>query len=513
MIQLFSPLLLVITGITLVIIHLRRGPFQFPWLVAASSSLAAFLSLVVLRLLYPFQQGMVTWNLQDPLDLSFKILWDEVSWAYSLVVAVLLLGALLTDIIRASESEWGEWTANLFIGGLTILGLFSGNLFTLLAMMAILDVTILFVQLSLQQEPGRIHRSIGGLATRTAGTGLIVLAALIGAGQTESFSIIVLLVLLGGYLLRLGILPSGWAEFDVKDRGRRLGTLLSSGPVALVMIFLSRLMVIQLPESQFNLVLGILVLPAIMVSLLWALRGDEIGNRALWIFGFGTLAVLAAFRGLPEATLAWGSALLMAGGSLFFYSWRERWTLVFPLVAVWGISGLALSATWDGAGLYSAPLPLLLLFFLLVQAAFMAGYLTSALVSGSVLEAPERWVRVLYPVGLALILVVWFLLAWLPWKGLEWLGANPIWPGFIATTGGLGIWLGIRRWGIPESVPILGTQIVSFGRWVLGLFREMMDLFSRFLGFLTVVVEGRGGVLWAILFLLLLISLLASLAV
>ena len=510
--QLFPPFLLLATGIALLTINLRQPRFQFSWLVAASGSLAAYLALIVLRLFYPFQNGVNSWVLGNSIDLALRFQWDSLAWKFSLAMAVLLLGSLLTDILRASEPEWGEWTATLMIGGLVILGTLSANLFSLLVIMALIDLAILFIQLSYNQEPVKIRRALGGFGARTMGLGSIVLVALVSDGEAVAVWPFLLLILLLGFFLRMGVLPAGWAGLDTWSRERRLGTIVAFAPVATALIFLFRAMTVPLGADEYNLTLALLILPAFIVGLLWAVRRDSIAARSLWIFGVGTLALLSALRGLEEASTAWGLALLLAGALLYFYTWRQRWMRVIPLVAVWGASSLALSATWDGAALYAPPVPFLLYFFLILQAGLLAGYLSKARAEGQMLEATERWIQVLYPSGLVLIALTWFLLAWLPWKGIEWLGANPIWPGFVATAIGLGIWFGRRRWWSSERWETLGLSVTAQWNRFVELLGEAIDLIRRLLGFLTIVLEGRGGVLWAILLLTLLISLLASLA-
>ena len=52
------------------------------------------------------------------------------------------------------------------------------------------------------------------------------------------------------------------------------------------------------------------------------------------------MCVASLIRGYPQASLAWGTALILAGGILFLYTARERLT-GFPLaITLLALSGL-----------------------------------------------------------------------------------------------------------------------------------------------------------------------------
>ena len=151
-------------------------------------------------------------------------------------------------------------------------------------------------------------------------------------------------------------------------------------------------------------------------------------------------------------------------------------------------------------------------FLLLAQALLLAGYLRHAMrpslrVNFDTLDRATQYV---YPLGLGIMLgTVLFLGVW-GWKGALQLGA---WfPALIGTLlGGATIWLAPRlRMLTPIRAhwirPTADSWMDWFFRGLWGLYR----LIGRLSNSVTTLLEGDGGFMWTLLFMVLFISLIVQ---
>jgi hypothetical protein len=142
----------------------------------------------------------------------------------------------------------------------------------------------------------------------------------------------------------------------------------------------------------------------------------------------------------------------------------------------------------------------------------LAGYVRFALASRQALSDLRPWANVAYLLGVLLLPLTHLILGW--WLGLISI-ESPWWPGI--TSLGIAVILIVlsrRRFGRFSDLAFrLGNflkSIFSFG-WlykpVLIIFQVLDQIFMT----ITQVLEGEGGVLWALLIMILLISISLSL--
>jgi hypothetical protein len=151
------------------------------------------------------------------------------------------------------------------------------------------------------------------------------------------------------------------------------------------------------------------------------------------------------------------------------------------------------------------------------------GYLKFTLEPGGETSVLESWARLVYPLGLIIIiqsiitsgLIGWpesFVLGewWLPILSILIIfgafflirkagfdTANIKLPSSSGFTKAL-------NWILPRLEPVFRLE------WVYRLMWRVVDSLSRILRIFSVIIEGEGGILWTILLLVLLISLLSS---
>jgi hypothetical protein len=234
-------------------------------------------------------------------------------------------------------------------------------------------------------------------------------------------------------------------------------------------------------------------------------------GRPFWLIGMGSLAVAAALRANPIGAAAWGCAIILSGGALFLSSEPNKWLLRALLVGAWGMSTLPFSLTATGwnSGMPNALLTWLALPFLIAaQAMLIAGLIrhSQRITTRVSNEEQPIWARNVYPVGIAILLLVTILLGLFGWSGTLQLGNL-----FVGGT------VSLLALGLLSLTPRLRILNPVRAHWVRPVNPSWLDWISQFLWGvyrqlrrvsegISNVLEGESGIMWTLLFLALFIS-------
>jgi hypothetical protein len=507
-------LLLLTPGVMLVIRILRPG-FTYFWLVAAASSSLVWVMVLVLGFQLPQTLRLLEWNPEALFPASPTLLADPTTWPYAFAVATLALSVILTGAARFVQYSWKTWASTLTLAGLGILAIFSGNLLTLLLAWAAIDLIeliILFIQVD---DSSDRERAVISFSARVAGIILLLWAGLVGApGDPFIFTDIpaeasVYLLLAAG--LRLGVLPLHLPFAQELPLRRGLGSMLRLAPAASSLMLLTRAAAVGVAHPLQPILFTLVCLAVIYGAFGWLTASDELRGRPYWILGMASLAVASAAKGHPQASQAWGLVCLLTGGLLFLSSAKYRGLLIIFILGILGITGLPFTPAWDGAHLYSAPFDLYLPVFLIGQAILLTGYLRHALAASTDLSGSDRWIRSVYPLGLGLLPLSHYLIAWrTPLPGdstgnyAEWWAG----PSVLFLTALL-VYIGQRDLHLPSGIVPIWNRLFSLN-WMTSLAWGIYRSIGRLIAIVTNIMEGEGGVLWAMVLLVILVSLLAQ---
>jgi hypothetical protein len=217
---------------------------------------------------------------------------------------------------------------------------------------------------------------------------------------------------------------------------------------------------------------------------------------------------------------------------------RHRNLLPLPLFGLLGFIWLPFTPAWGGMQLYtSLPSIFLIPVFVLAHALLVSGYIRHAVRPETMPESSQRWLWVLYPLGLVLLPVLQMVLfiGTMIFPGLAWQvfrrsSDNGLLttPGDYATlplltwTGGaislglaaLFLWIMYRRSlkvafsaHLPHRLVQISQKLFSL-RWFYDLLGISLRILVRFVIQLTAILEGEGGILWVLVLLALLVALL-----
>jgi hypothetical protein len=228
--------------------------------------------------------------------------------------------------------------------------------------------------------------------------------------------------------------------------------------------------------------------------------------------GVSGLALMAALGGNSSASLAWTSVVIFAGGLLLLYHSRHRFLRPLALIAAFGLLMFPYTPTWPSAQIFN-PISLISILLLIFQSLLAAGYILRSLDPEPALSDVERWVWLFYPSGLTLLLLVFYLQGWrlISTRG-AWveLGISQVWPAIVsAIIVTIFVIIRRRRAILPKH---LLTTIQSFFsmEWLYRLFWGAFYLLRRFFAAISMLLEGRAGILWALLLLALLFSIISQ---
>lgn len=556
-------LLLVAPGI-MVLIHLWQPRFALTWLIAIAAALGAWLIILVQQTEIPFLITLVEWNPQQFFQESPALLIDKVSWPFALAVTTLTLTALLSDLVGASTtqtslessdrisgehinsteklspkqfhtSDWWSWTVSLALAGFGLLAILSANLLTVLLAWSALDLVEIIIWLSQARNNVESNQVVISFSGRLAGIVGLLWAGIVAKSTGLSLSFDTLTPQIGSYLviaagLRLGVLPGNVTQIHELARRRGLSSLMRLTPAAASLVLLGRAFFGADP-SLTPTILVIIGLAAVYGGLVWLNAVDERQGQSSWVLGMSALALGSAALGQPAAGSAWGLALLLPGGLLFLTGARHPRLLPLHIISLVSMFSLPFTPTWQGVRLYSPPTSPIMLLFIIAHALLLTGYLRHMLRMVPTLSGAERWLWFFYPIGLALPPGMYFWISWWSRPGApgSW-GAQPLWiesiPGLVSVAlFVLFCWLFIlgRRslravWSVFRYTARPAThetpsyldklQDIFSLNWLYRLVWATYLTIRRLVSLISRVIEGQGGILWALLLLTLLLSLL-----
>ena len=234
-----------LVAVVMLVIRNYVPRYGYTWLVALIGAAIAWLVMLISKVSIPQTIQMKIWQFVERSPDSPMLLLDDVSWLFALSITTILLSVLLTDVARATESDWSAWIASLILSAFGLLSVLSGNPLTLLLALVAIDFAELLVMFWHVQSGLNRERVVFVFATRMAGIFLLLWAWLVSrqAGIAPSFDTLpqnVTIVLLLAAWIRLGLIPIQTPQFQEYSVRRNLGTLASLVSAASSLVLLVR---------------------------------------------------------------------------------------------------------------------------------------------------------------------------------------------------------------------------------------------------------------------------------
>jgi hypothetical protein len=394
----------------------------------------------------------------------------------------------------------------------------AGNPLTLILAWAALDFAELLVMFwHVRSNEGRRQAALA-LSGKVLSLFLLLWAWIIAgqSGSSDRFEDLpeqAALYLLFAAWIRV-VVPLKLPQMHEKSVQRGLGTQLRVISACAALVLFAHTAQVGFVERQAPYLLALAVLTALYGGLAWMYTKDEIAGHAYWIIGVAALAMASAVSGEEHASLAWGLTGLLSGGLLFLYSIRGRLLIFLPALGLLQMTCLPLTQAWNGVTLYGAVALIFSIPFLISQALLLAGYYSRADDTRGEKPDAERWVVVIYVWGLVLIALAQVFLA-LSGNIIEGKWVTPVnlaalVPGIAACAlGAFFVFLQKRGYGLAiRDVRVI--NLVFSLNWLYYLLGRAYSLVGRGVALATSILEGEGGILWALLWLFLLFTLIAQ---
>lgn len=514
---LITTLLLFATALMLVLLHIIRPEYRFAWLTAVGIVFLAWISVLFWLPQLPLSTTLPSWKPTDLFSTPIVFTADPLSWPFALSLVTLAIAILLTASAREGFPDYYGWAVSLTLCGLGLLAVTARNPLTLVLVWAGLDLAEVVTMLSAVKERGPSERTVIAFSVRAAGIVLVLLAQVIGSIGGKPVDFVSMppqagLLLLAAAGLRLGVLPVHLPYNSESSLRRGLGTMLRLVSAAASLVLLAHIPSGSLASPLTPLLLVLSAIAALFGSWMWLRAPDELTGRPYWIIGLASLAMASALHGNPSGAASWGVALILAGSTLFLASAQQTWLNRILLLGVWSISSLPFSLTSSGWKTASGTGDIFLPVFIIAQALLIAGFVRHSLRSSTraSFESQPVWVKRIYPAGIGLLVLVQILLGLLAWDGTfqvaGWI------PGIVSSVLSLGLLWAIPRFPVLNPVPAHWLKPSSTSR--IDRFYQSLWAFYRWLGNISQIVsdilEGEGGIMWVLLFLILFVSLIVQ---
>jgi hypothetical protein len=521
--------LLLISAVGIAVLQLFRSSVGYAWLWASSAALLVLAAIIFMHWHLPLELSAAGWNPFPGSEVLLAFRLDEVSWPYALSLAALLLAVVWTDAARL-ESDAGprNWSLSLLVAGLGLLAVMVGSPLALILVWTAVDLLELVIVFSTSAGRQYGEQIVIQFSVRVSGTLLVMAAVLYGHAIGTPLvldpipSELALLILLA-VGLRLGVLPLNLPYNSEVYFWRGFGNLLRVTVPAISLVMLARMPADVVPTAWRSLFLFGTALAGLYGAGMWLASSPTSPGRPYWVIATAALAVASVVRGDPQASMAWGVAGLLSGSILFLFTAHRRQIMYIPLFGMVGLAGLPFTPAAPGwNGLIQQPFDGFSLLFMLIVLFLLWGFLRRTFVPHAELYRMERWVHTVYPAGLLLLVLGQWFIALFSWRS-ELLPAawwSPLAVTVTALAGG-SLAYRLRRWFSFESIRdqwlvVAARRVGSFLAvtlrlsWLYRLLGWLYFGLQAFVQLLTRMIEGDGGVLWALVMLAVLVSLLSS---
>jgi hypothetical protein len=526
----FLPALLIVLMIVLVLALPRtRFPIGTVWLFLALFTLLNWAALIFLRFHLPSIMQIGNWFpvalSNDPIELGIT----KLNWPVLFGLAAILCASILSGSSSIQEPRvvfrWVEELVFLLVGMISTL---AQSLLAFLLAWALIDLMEIILFASENQGRNVSLQTITILISRVVSLGLLISAMALGYQDGQAVQISALtgfpltLVILAA-AVRLGVFPLRLPYTQSLSKERITTSVFHYLPALSTFVLLSQ---IPRPE-QLNTVLSFVLLFAILSVLFgamnWTTGKNEEAAEPYWLVTFSGLAFVAYFHGQPAAVITLALLMVVIGGwislekpaSQKFDFWVPVAFLTFTGIpftpgtnALVGLTG----SPWKAAN----PLLWLAIF------ALTLGLLRFSLIRPKETAHREGWMRLFATFGMGILLLT----PWLDWViSLDTSRALAAWLPALVINVLLAAWVSVHYLFKVDFASLLSPYAKlletadQWGRrtdrflhfeWLYRFLGSIYSLAGRIMNWFNTLMEEQGGVLWAIVFFALLLSLLLS---
>ncbi len=512
--------LLLLAAAISVILRKRGIRTAYIWLVISSICLVVWLLLVLIPVdrANPFE--IRDWFQLGSLSINLQFAIRQQNWPIIFTVATFNLAFFLTAVVRLDiRSDLKYWLVQLVMTCLAILAFSAGNYWTLLIMWTALDILNFFYHFQVNKSAYSIQ-IFRSMIIRFIGSMVLVwsIAGMQAGGINSPLDLIsprAGLSMFIAALLHSGILPiQNQEEKSRTETDRIVRGGFKAINFAISFAFLSLLEAPELPMLAGFIARVIIIIIAVVFAYQWMLRKSLAGVDYALFAGAGILFLLF-LSGLPTGANFLLLTVLFAITWLTLFSHRGRPLVVLPILAFILLSGLPFSVFSMGSRGFFYQGELIESYILLVPFGFLlAGFLVKGMGKQRELQEMEAWYQTVYLAGLSIYI---FSLLIIVINQITSISAEigSWWIGLSAAIFSAAMFVFVQRKNgisVPkdysEDTNVEGIFRLFSLSWLFKAVMFSREKSAKIIAGFSALLEGDGGVLWAIVFLILMISLI-----
>ncbi len=487
------------------------------WLILVFISLLDWFLLILIRVENFHPLVLDKWFSigTTPIVLQFQITnqnWPVIFSILSVLPAFLLTGIARLDVRR----DLRLWSSAIVVVMISFLAVTVSNLWTLLILWTAFDLFDVFFHLVILQstERAELQRS---LIVRFIGS-LFLIYQTASLSQTainpslDSLSGSGSIIFIIAAFLHSGVLPIQRSEQikTVPNSGRII-----EGMLRLLIFVVSLSLLIYLPVPNLNFLFS-LSISILLFVLLVRLGFSAVVNKEEFITGksvffMSVFLVFIFFQdGNPEF---WLPALFMTGTFALFYSHRNPATVIFPLLMAVVVSGLPYSLdSFGGRGFLNDASLLSVIFSIIPLILYLSGFVRKSMAERNDFNSLESIYQLVFLSGLMIMILSGELIAFKFINGSR-VELSLWWAGVIVV-----LFTSVLVFLTRQEIRVfplktrlnnssIEMRILSLN-WLFDLGQGLKNRLRNFVSGFSRLLEGSGGLLWALVFLVLILSIL-----
>ncbi len=526
MLLLLLVLFLIIAAIAIQVLGRIRFSIAQSWIFAIVTANIIWILFSILRI---FDPRAVTINYLDQgmfngIPLSFH--FNSVTWVFGFLLLTLLGAILLADSSRLSgKNNLVAWSGAMVITAAGILACMSVSFVAFILASTFLDISLLIVGLVANQQSSQVKKAIVEFSLRVAGT--FVLVTTFGDNNLDLLNLQteipggVLPFFLVGLILRMGVIQSSERSTDGYPIRRNLQVLVQMVVPVTMIAFISRLSIPIQDGPFFKISFFILIGIALVKAIRFIFRNT--GDQKAWFDVLSALGIGLFLLEQTNAILPLGIIMISIGGAISVTETKSRRTNIVLVLLMLGMIGLPFTPS-NGLWIKSTGLEFGFRVFFYNLALFLVilGVTIEFMKTISRNLSNEKWVDVSNSMSPIILMVApWIFLPWN--KSLTGTPLGMIIPGILIVIMLIRLffwkwWFNISqsagrvRKKLSPEFHVLLTLINNFLnlKWLANIFKALNGVVEWFVTSTIRMLEGEGGLLWALVFLILITSIIVT---
>lgn len=497
------------------------------WLILVLSVVFAWGVMLFLRSYLPQPLIIHNWLPAAASVAPITIQLDETSWAFSFALLSLLAGMILVDTIRLHErTDIREWSRIILLSALGLVGCLMNSLLAFILCWTLIDIVALVVQTAGNKDELFSARIVTVFFLHLIGTFLVLVVLVKNqaiALDSASFNSSDLALLITGAGLRMVFFNNELITSPNHSQTGLLESLRKMVSPFLAIVFMSRIQTAGELPGIMKWFLAFAILLVLFAAIKWFKIADPIKGEGYTILFLSGLSIISVLRGQPEGTVVCGFLMPILVGWPRLYSFRFHKMHSFLLIFCATLVGLPFTFSSHLADtLAGRPLFLLNPLLWLSLSLLLAGIIRVALKTPNTGRSIESWMKMFYVIGLVLVTVTPMIASlWEKGSGnrfqLIWVSTLII--GILALILVFTLLEKPRKW-LDSSIPagikttanvveVTSEKLVDSG-WPRRIINISSGSIKGLINSTNTILEGDGGILWAFVFLALMLSLLIS---